>query len=162
MTTEEFQQEATSLRPKMVAIAKRYLNDRDEAEDTAQDAMLMLWQMRDQLHAPITSLAHVLTRNLTLDKIRKRKPVSTLTTDIAEETSDNAEQESICRMMALIDNLPDSQRLLMRLRHMEGMEYSDMAKLTGLSETAIRKAISRARMTIRKQYLSNWEKENNR
>lgn len=162
MTTEEFQQEVTSLRPKMVAIAKQYLNDRDEAEDTAQDAMLMLWQMRDKLHAPFTSLAYVLTRNLTLDKIRKRKPISALTTDIAEETSENTEQESIWRMMALIDKLPDSQRLLMRLRHIEGMEYRDMAKLTGLSETAIRKAISRARMTLRKQYLSNWEKENNR
>lgn len=46
----------------------------------------------------------------------------------------------------------------MRLRHMEGMEINDIAKLTGSKETAVRKALSRARHAIKNQFLkTEWE-----
>ncbi len=41
----------------------------------------------------------------------------------------------------------------MRLRHMEGMEISDIAKLTDSKEATVRKALSRARQAIKTQFL---------
>ena len=38
---------------------------------------------------------------------------------------------------------------ILRLRHLEGMEMNEIAVLTGSSEVAIRKALSRARQAVR-------------
>ena len=53
--------------------------------------------------------------------------------------------------MQLVDKLPTMQQTIMRLRHMEGMEMCEIATLTGSNETAVRKALSRARQAIRQQ-----------
>jgi RNA polymerase sigma-70 factor (ECF subfamily) len=55
--------------------------------------------------------------------------------------------------MAVIDTLPELQQTLLRLRHMQGMEMKELASLFQMNEAAVRKALSRARMTVRKQYL---------
>ncbi len=159
MTTEEFQLEATSIRGKMISIACRYIADEEAAEDVVQDVMLKLWQMCDQLQSPIAPLASVIVRNLCLDKNRRQHPSYSIPDDIADEHPENVEHQLVEKVMSLIDQLPDMQQLIMRLRHLEGMEYSEIARLTGSSEPAIRKALSRARLAIRKQYLENYQKE---
>ena len=67
MTTEEFQQQAEELRIKLVSVAQKYLGNTDEAEDIAQDAMVKLWLMREQLTLPIAGMASIVTRNLCID-----------------------------------------------------------------------------------------------
>ena len=52
-------------------------------------------------------------------------------------------------VIAIIDSLPTMQQTIMRLRHMEGMEISDIAKLTDSKEATVRKALSRARQAIK-------------
>jgi RNA polymerase sigma-70 factor (ECF subfamily) len=54
--------------------------------------------------------------------------------------------------MNLIEALPTMQQTILRLRHVEGMEYSEIARITGSSEEAVRKALSRARLAIREKY----------
>lgn len=49
--------------------------------------------------------------------------------------------------------LPDKQQTVLQLRHMEGMGMADIAELTGSSEVAVRKALSRARQAVRNIYL---------
>ena len=56
-------------------------------------------------------------------------------------------------VIAIIDSLPTMQQTIMRLRHMEGMEISDIAKLTDSKEATVRKALSRARQAIKTQFL---------
>jgi RNA polymerase sigma-70 factor (ECF subfamily) len=50
------------------------------------------------------------------------------------------------------------QQTILRLRHMEGMELRDIAALTGSSEVATRKALSRARQAVRLQYMKRYDK----
>ena len=59
MTQEEYKEEAQRLRPHLMEVARRYL-DNDDAEDTVQDALMRLWQMVDSLRMPIDALARVL------------------------------------------------------------------------------------------------------
>jgi RNA polymerase sigma factor (sigma-70 family) len=49
----------------------------------------------------------------------------------------------------IINQLPEQQRLLIQMRDIEQYEFSEIAKITEMNETAIRVALSRARKTIR-------------
>ena len=154
MTQEEFKEEAQRLRPRLMLTARRYLGD-DDAEDTVQDALLRLWQMVGELRQPFDALALRLTRNLCIDKVRRRKPTVMLTDSSGTDETDD--DERIERMMAVVSTLPDLQQTILRLRHLEGMEMNEIADLTGSSEVAIRKALSRARQAVRQKYMKQYE-----
>ena len=155
MTQEEFKEEAQRLRPRLMLTARRYLGD-DDAEDTVQDALLRLWQMVGELWQPFDALALRLTRNLCIDKVRRRKPTVMLTDSGGTDQADG-DDERIERMMAVVSTLPDLQQTILRLRHLEGMEMNEIADLTGSSEVAIRKALSRARQAVRQKYMKQYE-----
>lgn len=155
MTQEEFKDEAQRLRPRLMLTARRYLGD-DDAEDTVQDALLRLWQMVGELRQPLDALAQRLTRNLCIDKVRRKKATVTLTANGETDEADD-DDERIERMMAVVSTLPDLQQTILRLRHLEGMEMNEIADLTGSSEVAIRKALSRARQAVRQKYMKQYE-----
>ena len=155
MTQEEFKEEAQRLRPRLMLTARRYLGD-DDAEDTVQDVLLRLWQMVGELRQPFDALALRLTRNLCIDKVRRRKPTVMLTDSNGTDLADG-DDERIERMMAVVSTLPDLQQTILRLRHLEGMEMNEIADLTGSSEVAIRKALSRARQAVRQKYMKQYE-----
>ena len=153
MTTEEFQQQAEALRVQLVGVAQKYLSATDEAEDIVQDAMIKLWLMRDQLMAPVSGFASVVTRNLCIDHLRKKHP----SVDISkfpdtEEWSDEGEQ--IEQMLRVIDTLPSTQRTILRMHHLQGMKTREIALVLGSSEVAVRKTLSRARTIVRKRLLA--------
>lgn len=153
MTTEEFQQQAEALRLQLVGIAQKYLGATDEVEDIVQDAMIKLWLMRDQLMAPVSGFASVVTRNLCIDHLRKQHPtVDILKFPDTEEWSDDGEQ--IEQMLQVIDTLPSAQRTILRMHHLQGMKTREIALLLGSSEMAVRKTLSRARSVIRKRLLA--------
>jgi RNA polymerase sigma-70 factor (ECF subfamily) len=155
MTQEEYREEARRLRPRLLQAARRYLNA-DDAEDTVQDTLLRLWQMVDALRMPMDALALVLVRNLCIDKLRKQKSSLPLTHDF--EQADEVEyDERIERVLAMMASLPTMQQTILRLRHMEGMEMRQIAELTGSNEVAIRKALSRARQSLKQQYAKRYE-----
>ena len=155
MTQEEFKEEAQRLRPRLMLTARRYLGD-DDAEDTVQDALLRLWQMVGELRQPFDALALRLTHNLCIDQVRRRKPTVMLTDSGGTDLADG-DDERIERMMAVVSTLPDLQQTILRLRHLEGMEMNEIADLTGSSEVAIRKALSRARQAVRQKYMKQYE-----
>ena len=153
MTTEEFQKQAEALRLQLIGIAQKYLGATDEAEDIVQDAMIKLWLMRDQLMAPVSGFASVVTRNLCIDHLRKQHTtVDILKFPDTEEWSDDGEQ--IEQMLQVIDTLPSAQRTILRMHHLQGMKTSEIALLLGSSEVSVRQKLSRARRMIRKRLLA--------
>ena len=153
MTTEAFQQQAGELRKQLVSIAHKYMGNTDEAEDIAQDAMVKLWLMREQLTLPITGMASIVTRNLCIDALRKKHQ----TIDIAQlpdeaDFSDDGEQ--IEQLMKVIDSLPSTQRTILRMRHLQGMEMREIALILGSTEVAVRKTLSRARKVVRNRLIA--------
>lgn len=156
MTQEEYKEEVRRIRPRLLTIARRYLDD-DDAEDVVQDVLLRLWQMVDKLRMPLDGLASVLVRNLCVDKERRRHRTLALTE--AGDNEDNGQDERIERMMGIIESLPSLQQTILRLRHMEGMEMKDIAEIIGSSEVALRKALSRARQAVRQQYMKQYDEQ---
>ena len=153
MTTEAFQQQAGELRKQLVSIAHKYMGNTDEAEDIAQDAMVKLWLMREQLTLPIAGMASIVTRNLCIDALRKKHQ----TIDIAQlpdeaDFSDDGEQ--IEQLMKVIDSLPSTQRTILRMRHLQGMEMREIALVLGSTEVSVRKTLSRARKVVRNRLIA--------
>ena len=47
--------------------------------------------------------------------------------------------------------LPDNQRLVVHLRQYEGMEFEEIGKITGMSLTAVKALMFRARESLKKK-----------
>lgn len=150
MTREDFKQEAQRIRPLLIRTARRYLEDADEAEDTVQDVLLRLWQMAGELKMPLDRLAVVLTRNFSVDKLRRRRPHVPIER-MADMSADDAGNERLEHLMKVLGTLPEMQQAIVRMRHMEGLEMAEIAELIGTSEVAVRKSLSRARQSILKK-----------
>ena len=148
--------EVKAMRPMLLNVAKGILGSDEEAEDVVQDALLRLWQLRDEPVRNVRGFARIVVRNLCLSKVR-RKPV---TVDIAradianDDESESAKNEQINRMMELVDALPTMQQTVLRMRHMQDMTMADIASLIGTSEAAVRQSLSRARRSILEQFKS--------
>ncbi len=161
MTQEEYKDEVRRIRPKLLSVARRYVGD-DDAEDTVQDVLLRLWQMLDELRLPVDALATVLVRNQCVSLLRKQRHAVALPAAIASDgfsvgVATDSTGENLDRLMAIVESLPSMQQTILRLRHIEGMEMSDIAEMTGSNEVALRKVLSRARQAVRLQFL----KQNN-
>ena len=158
MTSEEFQNEATSLRPHLVGEALQYVRRKDIAEDIAQDCLMRLWGMCGDLHSPMTPLARVVVRNLCLDFIRRNPHVEDVA--LVRDADDGAEttqrHEAVERMMDIVAELSIVQQTVLRLRHIEGREMADIAHTLAMNEATVRKALSRARMAVREIYLKRY------
>ena len=153
MTTEEFQQQAEGLRPQLIGVAQKYLGNTDEAEDIAQDVMIKLWLMRNQLTLPVVGFASMVTRNLCIDCLRRKHPtINIATLPDEEELSDDGEQ--IEQMLKVIDTLPSTQRTILRMHHLQGMKTKEIALVLGSTEVSVRKTLSRARSVVRKRLIA--------
>lgn len=162
MTSAEFQTLASTLRPRLLAQATRYLRDSAEAEDIVQDAMLKMWVLHDQLIGNAEAFASVLVRNLSLNRLRQLHRMQTLTEmDLlemerldAESRSQQDTDEQVAQLMTLVEALPDRQKTILRLHDLEGMDYDEIAQVTGLSAASLRQTVSRARRLLRLRYLA--------
>lgn len=144
--------EAKAMRPMLLNVARNILGSDEEAEDVVQDAMLRLWQLRDEPIRNLKGFARIVVRNLSLSKVRRKSQTVDIShADIADE-AETERNEQIDRMMELVDALPTMQQTVLRLRHMQEMTMADIATLIETSEAAVRQSLSRARRSIIEQY----------
>ena len=140
-------------------MAFRLMESREEAEDVVQEVYLKLWAMRRELptYRSIEALAIRITRNLCLDLLRKRKTsreaVKGERINQGEEVAspaDSLERKETGELLnSLIASLPEPQRTLVHLRHIEEKEYEEIAAMVNMNVNAIRVSLSRARKQMR-------------
>ena len=156
MTDIEFQSEAERLMPRLKAAAQRYMSDAASADDVVQDVLMRLWELRDELRLPFDALALTLTRNMCVSALRHKHNTVALEGHDAEDVP--SDDSRVKLMMRLIGLLKPMQQLVIRLRHISGEEMSDIAEMTGMSEPAVRKCLSRGRIALRKLMLEEMKK----
>lgn len=148
------------MRPMLLSAAGGYLGNADDAEDAVQEVLVKLWSMADTLRSPVVPLARVLVRNFCVDRLRRRRvTVSVDETELPTITAESTDDGTFERMMKVIDTLPAAQQVVLRLRHIDGMDIDGIAKLTGYKETNVRKILSRARMAVRNHYMEELNNE---
>lgn len=141
------------MRPMLMATARRIVDDEAEAEDVVQDALLRLWQLRDEPVQNVEGMARVVVQHLSIDAVRRRREnipieeIEVVGTSYSEGLSDTE-----MRMMTLIRQLPTLQQTILRLRHVDEMEVFEIAEMIGATEAAVRQSLSRARRKLLEQF----------
>lgn len=161
MERQQFEIEAKRMRPALLRLASRYMEDADEAEDVIQDVLLKLWFLREKLdrYRSVDALAMVITKHLCINQLRTRRMETVeLQQDMqiaGSETTDQRlmEAEETREVLRVISTLPNLQQAVLRMKHIEGFEVEEIARLTGSTPIAVRTNLSRARKKVREQFI---------
>lgn len=144
--------------PRMVALARRMLNDGAEAEDVAQDVFLRVW--REAAHwrpgaAKFETWMHRVALNLCYDRLRRRreKPDPDAGLNVADQAplaSDVwlAEQRA-ARVRTALAQLPERQRAAIELVHFQDFTNIAAAETLEISVEALESLLARGRRALR-------------
>lgn len=164
MFRKSFESSARKLRPKLVSRMLAMTGNDADADDIAQETLLRLWMMRERLgnYKSIEALAMVIARNLAIDGMRAGR----ITLDIDDEAVGNTLADSgpapDARIIAgetaasideVLSQLAPGQEAVMRMKHIEGMEITEIARLIGSTENNVRVTLCRARARVRQLFL---------
>lgn len=154
MEKSAFELKARSWRQKALEVSRHYGAGSDEAEDIAQDVMLRLWQMHDELeqYRSIEAIVALMAKHQ-LRNHQRRKPSETLneaivvslTTSPHEELENKENDEWLS---AKLQQLPTTQRTLLYMRQVERKSHEEIATLLGIEVTSVSTLLARARRTL--------------
>lgn len=159
-------------RDRVMSIVSRYLRDRTEAEDLAQEVFLNVYRSRATYRpeARFSTWLFRITANLSLNAVRSRavrKKVQSLTNSDADDASRRVEDlpdprsestqlaleknELAAEVRRVVDALPDNQKTAVVLNKYQGCSYEEVAEIMDLSISAVKSLLSRARMNIKER-----------
>ena len=146
------------LLPRVMGQAVRMLQDRAEAEDVAQEAMMRLWKIAPdwrQGEAQVSTWLYRVVANLCTDRLRRRKRGGVGLDQIAEpaDTAPGAAAviQDETRLRALSDalaQLPDRQAQAVALRHLEGLSNPEIAAIMDISPRAVESLTARGKRAL--------------
>jgi RNA polymerase sigma-70 factor (ECF subfamily) len=144
--------------PMMRAYAGRILPGSAEVDDVVQDAFITAWQRLGELDdlAKVKSWLMRIVGRRSIDRLRAAKPSAELDSVAAEASAPahagpakvaeaNAEAAALA---AVLQELPDEQRICWVLRSIGGNSYDEIATEMGLPVSTVRGILSRARKHI--------------
>ena len=165
MNAYQFQHQILCYSDQIYRMALSMLKDESKAKDLYQDLMMRLWERRQQLDGIGNRRAFLLTsmRNLCIDILRKEPTtgeIPTETVDLQPNPHQKAEQsDTLNYLHHLIDELPEMQRIIIRLKDVEELETGEIARIVSLTENAVAVNLSRARKKLREKIMANQQKE---
>lgn len=158
MEIQEFIHCAEGLRGDLLQQARHLLDNDEDAEDVVQETLVKLWIARNRIEdcSKMRNMASVICRNVSLNMLRDAN------TSVPIENAENIsiqvdplsqleERETLRKLKQSILNLTDKQRAILKMRNVDNMSYSDIAKVLGTTESSVRGMISKARMELLKQ-----------
>lgn len=150
----------TPFQNKLYRYALRIVGDRMEAEDVIQELLIKIWKKKDQFLMIDNKEAWcmTLTRNMSIDKTRKKK-YRTDNIDDFHFIKDNSaspyqsveSKDNLGRIESIIDKLSDRQKTVIHLRDVEGYSYKEISEISGFTVDQIKVYLHRARIQLRKQ-----------
>lgn len=144
--------------PYLLAVGLQITDNRDEVKDALSQQFLQIWEQRHQLE----HITHPLTYITTAFKRRlfKQHTTEQPLTDahLHLHTSPSPELLHVRResdiqlqrdMADAINRLPERKQQLIRLKYYQGLSYTEIARITGLSERTIYNKIYEAVKELR-------------
>jgi RNA polymerase sigma factor (sigma-70 family) len=158
----EFENLIAPFKDKVFRFAKRLLVSTEEAEDATQEVMVRLWHKKETLtnYNSVEALAMTMTKNFCLDQLKsKRASNLQLVHSNYRDNQVGIDQQLEAKdswnwVEKIINELPEQQRLIIQMRDIEEFEFTEIAAVLEMNETAVRVALSRARKTIREQLVA--------
>ena len=149
-------------------LAKRMLNDPQDAEDVSQEVFLSAWKALPtfRMDAKLSTWLYRLTVNAATDQLRRRKKTeSTMTLDDEEHPVDlpdptpgpqeQAERsERADRVRTALAQLTENHRRILVLREVNGLNYDEIAEVLELTPGTVKSRLARARRELREKLLA--------
>lgn len=155
MESQDFQNIATSVRPKLMNLCRSFFDKQElayDAEDAVQETLLRLWQMQDRLsdYQKPEALAMLIAKNVCIDILKLNKEQH----EPLDETSNiignvQADQSTITHdteriISDALAKLPRTQQRMLMMRA-EGMSMVEIATTCNATPTSTKTMISAAR-----------------
>ena len=144
---------------RLLAFARRFLSDRTEAEDVMQEALLRARHALPRLRSPDREEAWLfrICRHAAIDHRRARRVRQRVWLPLTDERAERvfvspapsslAERTGV-RAARTLRALPAHHRVLMSLHYERGLPQGTICQLTGLSTSALRVRLFRARGSL--------------
>jgi RNA polymerase sigma-70 factor (ECF subfamily) len=147
-----------------------FMRNREAAEDLAQETFLRVFRnsRRYQPVAKFTTWLYRIAANLCINELKKgklrqsmsldepagpdpdgSKIIDRIASDEGSPLSDVESQEAQVLIGKAIDHLPDDQRTTLILVEYHHMPYQEIAEILGVTVSAIKMRVKRARETLR-------------
>ncbi|MEM8591814.1 MAG: RNA polymerase sigma factor [Pseudomonadota bacterium] len=144
------------LAPRILGHAYRMLNDRAEAEDVTQEALMRLWKIAPdwrQGEAKVTTWLYRVTANLCTDRLRKVRHSDIEDAPEVADGAPSADQTLIAKARAealndALAGLSDRQRQAVVLRHIEGLQNPEIAEIMDISVEAVESLTARGKRAL--------------
>ena len=138
-------------------VAYYLLESEADAEDAVQELYLKLWAARSSLEGIQNPAAYgiMLLKNICIDRIRKRtvrkaEPLDKAPMPEDAGAEDREEMKDTLRHLMLeMEKLPEKQLEVLRMKTIEGLEYEEISRRTGISQVYVRVLIAKARKTLK-------------
>ena len=163
MKESEFISFITPLQERLFRLSKRLLVSSQEAQDAVGEITLKLWEKRNGLSSVknLEAYAMTMTKNFCLDRLKSKQGSHLRLVHVNyEKATDSLSQalehkDSFSIVEKAMQGLPEVQRLLIQLRDIEGLSYTEIEAVVAMKPTAIRVALSRARKTLKEHLVKN-------
>lgn len=153
------------------AIAYGVLGDYQRAEDVVQEAFFKAFRALGKLRDPARFKVWFaeIVRTDAIDKLRRRRerPLSTVDASTLPQESpfditpedEQARRETLQKIHDALRTLGEEDRIVLVLKHMEGLSYKEIAEVTGSTVSAVESRLFRARRGLRKKLGSTQMRE---
>ncbi len=149
----------------VVGTVAKMLGNSSDAEDISQQVFLRIWRnaKRYRPDAKFTTYLFTITRNLVFNETRRRSRKKEISADEREENfhhliEDRPEHQPDAEILQAelrravddaIAALPEAQRMAVVLRRYDQLPYEEIAEVLGLSLSAVKSLLFRARASLR-------------
>jgi len=143
----------------------RMLGNSEDAADLTQDAFVRIYTRLDtfQLDRSFLAWARAIVLNLCLDQLRRRGTPAVSLDERLESGGQHADlrpgaspeerletAEDSRRVLAAVQQLPEKQRAVLLLRHIEGLKLEEIAETLDMPIGTVKTMLFRGREAVRK------------
>ena len=160
MSTDTFHSIILPLKEKLFRLAYGIVRDRAEAEDILQDLLLKLWSRKDEWDRieNMEAYCYRAIKNMSLDRLASLAIRNTVLPQQEEQryfVDNHSPHQELIRKEErhMIDRciraLPETQRLVFRLREVDELSYRQIAETLNISEEMVKVSLFRARKRMK-------------
>lgn len=164
-----YNQVVQAYRKRILGTIARLIGRLEDVEDVGQEVFLRLFFSLDQLRTPevFETWLYRLTVNASYDYLRRQRrrresrmsDLSEQQVALADASAGTKQQEETQRrnkvtefVTALLSSVSEQDRMLLKLKEIEGLSLKELEKVYGVNENALKVRLFRARQRVLKSY----------
>lgn len=151
MTVAEYNQCVDSYSDSLYRFILKHIKDEDVAKDIVQDTYEKVWRKVNDIESTnAKSYMFTAAHHTLVDYTRKAKKQGDFTETVENSLKHEKHYSDIKEVLNMaLDKLPDIQKSVVLLRDYEGYDYTEIGKITNLTESQVKVYIFRARAALK-------------